>query len=212
MVVPAAVAAGPAAPPAAPLVIPQPQMSEHARADFAADARRMLQAAGSVTVLADFLAARFDVRSQLRKLLDAGSLPFATLAMGKGVLDETDPRFVGVYGGRASAESVLKAVEQADVLIGAGVRFTDDITAGFSQKIQPDRYIDLQPFEARIEDRHYGPLPLAAALHTLTSVIGQLGKTWPQQFPAEPKQPPGSHPQLHQDQLWSQMHDFLQPA
>ena len=208
---PTDVAASPVEPPAEPLVIPMPQTSEEARADFAADARRMLEAAGSVTVLADFLAARFDVRSQLRKLLDAGSLPYATLAMGKGVLDETDPRFVGVYGGRASTKSVLKAVEQADVLIGAGVWFTDEITAGFSQKIKPDRYIDLQPFEARIDDRRYGPLPLGVALDALTSVVQELGRRWPREFPAEPRQAPGSYPQLRQEQLWSQIQDFLQP-
>src|SRR5260221_12347983 len=98
IVLPTDVAASPAEMPTAPLVIPEPQMSDQAQADFAADARRMLQAAGSVTVLADFLAARFDVRSQLRKLLDAGSLPFATLAMGDGAPDDTGRRLRGGYG------------------------------------------------------------------------------------------------------------------
>jgi indolepyruvate decarboxylase len=211
IVLPTDVAAGPAQPPATPLAIPQPQMSDEAQQDFAAEARRMLAAARSVTVLADFLAARFDVRSQLRALLDAGSLPFATLAMGKGVLDETDHRFVGVYGGSPGAEPVRKAVEDADVLIGAGVRFTDNITAGFSQKIRPDRFIDLQPFQACIGDRHYCPLPMAAALDTLTSLMQELGRTEPQEFAAVPRQVPRSDPQLHQDQLWNQIQDFLQP-
>ncbi|ASU83252.1 indolepyruvate decarboxylase [Nocardiopsis gilva YIM 90087] len=217
--IPTDVAAAPIDPPAAPLVVPAADTSARVLRDFLADARRLLEGADSATVLADFLADRFDARGELRALCDAGNFPQATLSLGKGVLDESDPRFVGVYTGGVGDARVRAAVEQADVLIAAGVRFTDTITAGFSHDIDPARMIDLQPFSASIGERRYAPLPLGAALEGLADLAASLGRDWSRSPAPAPETVSDAAAdtaaldgELGQADLWRAVRGFLRPG
>jgi indolepyruvate decarboxylase len=200
-------------PPATPLCIPEPEFSQGTLDAFVAEAREMLERAGSAVVLADFLADRFGVQPQLRRLVQRGRFPHATLGMGKSLFDETEPDFLGTFAGRGSEPEVRDRVVHADVVIAAGVRFFDTITTGFTQDIADDRLIDLQPFAARIGHRHYAPLPMAAALDALIGIVEELGRTWrrrglrPPQVVADRA---GDEP-LSQAELWSQIGGFLRP-
>ena len=211
LVVPADVAVSAIAPPAAPLRLREPAFSGRAFDAFLARAHEMLARANSAVVLADFLADRFDVQPLLRRLIRAGRFPHTTLSMGKGLLDETDPAFLGTYAGRASAAPVRDRVVNADVVVAVGVRFTDFTTAGFTQDIADERLIDIQPFSARIGEERYEPLPMAKALLGLIGVVEELARTW--HGPSTNLQVRGPHGggELNQVELWSQIERFLQP-
>ncbi len=43
-----------------------------------------------------------------------------------------------------------EAIEGADRVVCVGTRFTDTLTAGFSQQLPRERTIDIQPFAARV--------------------------------------------------------------
>ncbi|GGM72439.1 indolepyruvate decarboxylase [Longimycelium tulufanense] len=213
LLMPTDVAASPATPPRAPLAAPEPELSERVLTDFLGRARELLASAGSATVLADFLVDRFGARQELGELLDAGHFPRTTLALGKGLLDESDPAFVGTYAGAASPKPARQAVEQADVVIAAGVRFTDMATAGFTQDIAPERMIDLQPFEARIGEQRFAPLPMGAALSGLAAVVRELGRDWAREFvPETDVDVPVPAPHLTQRELWASVQEFLRPG
>ncbi|MGW6740742.1 alpha-keto acid decarboxylase family protein [Streptomyces sp. NPDC055025] len=138
---------------------------------FADAAGRALAGARSVTVLADFLVDRFGAREALAELLDTGGLPFATLCMGKTVADESRSTSLGVYSGAFGDPRVRRTVEDADVLIRAGVRLTDTTSGGFSHRIDPGRGIDLQPESAFVDGTEYPGVPLGVALSALTGVV-----------------------------------------
>ncbi|HEY4462519.1 MAG TPA: thiamine pyrophosphate-binding protein, partial [Streptosporangiaceae bacterium] len=213
LVLPVDVAASPAEPPARPLTVPSPDASPRVLEDFAAAARSMLSGAGTLAVLADFLAGRFGVQRELASLVSVGQIPHATLSMGKGLFDESNPDFAGTYSGAGSAKPTLAAVEGADVLISVGVRFTDGTTSGFSQEIDPERTIDVQPFATRIGGREFAPLPMRDAVRTLTAVLGELGRSWarldlPEDLEADPRVPG----ELRQAQLWPAVQRFLRPG
>ena len=212
LVVPTDVAASPIDRPAARLVVAGPDVSARVRDDFLAQARAMLTEAGSVTVLADFLADRFGSRDEVAELVSAGGFPHATLSLGKSVVDESDPGFVGVYSGSASAKATRVAVEDADVLISVGVRFTDTTTTGFSHRVAPERTIDVQPFATRIGDRQFAPLPMKTAVTALTEVVRELGRPWQAEVPAvdEPERVPGET--LQQADFWRAIERFLRPG
>ena len=70
-------------------------------------------------------------------------VPHATLMWGKSLVDESSPEFLGIYAGSASAEPVRAAIEEAPVLVTAGVVFTDMVSGFFSQRIDPARTIDV---------------------------------------------------------------------
>ena len=69
----------------------------------------------------------------------------ATMLMGKGLFDEQQSGFVGTYSGIASAPQTREAIENADTIICIGTRFTDTITAGFTQHLAREKTIEIQP-------------------------------------------------------------------
>lgn len=106
LAIPMDVAVHPVASSFPPLRVPEPDISPAALEAFVARARAMLAQAGSAVVLGDFLADRFEVEPQLRRLVERGAFPHATLAMGKGLFDETAADFIGTFAGRGSAPEV----------------------------------------------------------------------------------------------------------
>ncbi|MGW1887207.1 alpha-keto acid decarboxylase family protein [Streptomyces sp. NPDC001970] len=218
LALPTDVAASPAEPPTEPLIVPEPEASAQVLARFTDAARTMLAEAGTLGVLADFLVDRFGVRAELADLVAAGQIPNATLSMGKGVLDESAPSFVGTYSGVFSAKRVLTAVEEADVLLSVGVRFSDS-TTGFTHRIDPDRTIDIQPFATYLGDRVFAPLPMRDAVRALTALVAESGRSW-----ARSDLPPvaagdlagdaasDTTDSLRQAQLWPAIQEFLQPG
>ncbi|MFG2951620.1 alpha-keto acid decarboxylase family protein [Streptomyces adustus] len=217
LVIPTDVAAGPAEPPAVPLTVLEPDASQNVRAAFAEHVRTLLEDAGSVTVLADFLADRFDALPELNDLVSHG-MPYATLSLGKGILDETDPGFVGVYSGSSSDKPAREAVETADVVLSVGVRFTDTTTTGFSQQLPDDRTVDVQPFDARVGSLRFAPLPMRDAVRTLAEIVAEHGQRWERPELTAPtamealRNKPDREPVLHQDELWAAIEQYLRPA
>jgi indolepyruvate decarboxylase len=192
--------------------VPEPGFSMKALGAFVIRVREMLSAADSAVVLVDFLAERFGVKPQLRRLLKVGGFPHTTLSMGKGLLDETNPNFLGTFAGPASAPQVRDRVINADVVIAAGVRFTDATNVGYSQEIADERLIDIQPFDARIGDERYGPLPMEKALSGVIGVVQELGRSWQRKAgEAQERATRGSGP-LSQAELWSQIERFRRPG
>ena len=183
-----------------------------ALAAFRAAAEKRLSSARSVSLLADFLADRFGVQQQLAHWLEAVPLPHATLLMGKGVLDEQRRGFVGTYAGEGCAQATRKAIEQADAIISVGVRFTDTITVGFSQRIDPERNIDLQPFSATVAGERFAPLAMTDAVAELQQLCQRYADRWTLACcdPAPLAQP--EQPGLTQNAFWQAMQAFLQPG
>jgi indolepyruvate decarboxylase len=214
LVLPADVAASPADKPSYPLSAAAPRPAARLIADFRSAARAMLGEAGSVAVLADFLADRFGVRRQVNDLITAGQIPHATLSMGKSLLDESDPGFAGIYCGVSSAKPVLAAIEEADVLISVGVRFSDTTTTNFSQRTDPQRTIDVQPFATRIGDLEFAPLPMRDAVHALSATVRELGRSWarPDLVVHQPDDEIPESAELRQAQFWPAIQRFLRPG
>lgn len=145
-----------------------PKLSKPNLDAFATDIKQLLGRSSSSVVLADFLVDRFRLRSEVQELIEAGSFSNATLSMGKGVLDEHGPGYLGIYSGAASTPEVRSVIESADAVIAVGVTFADVLTAGFSHQIDPRKLIDIQPFGATVAGRFYADVPMAHALAAIT--------------------------------------------
>ena len=55
----------------------------------------------------------------LKQLIEKTQIPFVTTQMGKGVVDETDPRFLG-NAALSSGDFVHRAIESADLIVNVG--------------------------------------------------------------------------------------------
>ncbi|MCP2261007.1 indolepyruvate decarboxylase [Streptoalloteichus tenebrarius] len=140
---------------------------------FRAAARARLARARHAAVLADFLVDRFHARAELAAFLAASDFPHATLVSGKTVVDEANPRFLGVYAGAMSPARVRAVIDHADLLILAGVLLSDYTTGKFTHEFDPDKGIDLGPRTARVDGVAFPGVPLAVALKVLTELVGE---------------------------------------
>ncbi len=92
------------------------------------------------------------------------------MLMGKGLFDEQQSGFVGTYSGIASAPQTREAIENADTIICIGTRFTDTITAGFTQHLAREKTIEIQPFAVRVGDHWFSGVPMDKALAALMTL------------------------------------------
>ncbi len=157
------------------------------------------------TVLADLLVHRLEATEALDTLLKKTHLPVATLSWGKSLVDESSSQFVGVYSGASSEEHVRKAVEDAEVLLSLGVEFTDNTTAGFTNKTDPARTVELKAQVARIAGETFTPLSLKRSVEILTEVLVDLGTEGTAvDVPTSAKtKPSATNKPLTQDALWA---------
>jgi len=182
-------------------------------AAFADAAERLLAPAQRVALLADFLASRWQLQPQLEALRQQRAIPAATLLMGKGVLNEQLPGYVGTYAAQGSSDAVRQAIEDTDVTLCVGVRFTDTLTAGFTQNLPAERVIDLQPFQATVAGEVFAPLSMQQALAALTPIYQRHCAHWrladaPER--EESEQIAGAV--ISQQAFWQAMQRFLQPG
>ncbi|ABL03035.1 alpha-keto acid decarboxylase family protein [Mycobacterium ulcerans] len=168
-----------------------------------------------LTVLADLLVHRLQAIKELEALLSADVVPHATLMWGKSLLDESSANFLGIYAGAASAEPVRKAIEQAPVLVTAGVVFTDMVSGFFSQRIDPARTIDIGQYQSSVADQVFAPLEMGAALQAVATILTKRGISSPPVAvpPAEPGPPtPRRDEPLNQEMLWNRLCEALTPG
>ena len=208
------VARFPTEPPAAPLPRYTGGTSPRALAMFI-DAATGLIADHQLTVLADLLVHRLQAVDELEALLAADVVPHATLMWGKSLLDESSPTFLGIYAGAASAERVRTAIEDAPVLVTAGVVFTDMVSGFFSQRIDPARTIDVGQYQSSVAGEVFAPLEMGAGLDALADILKRRGlNSPPVASPADssPVRTPARDEPLTQEMVWNRLCAALTPG
>ncbi len=172
-----------------------------------------------VTVLADLLVHRLQMVKELEALLAADVVPYATLMWGKSLLDESSPNYLGIYAGSASAPAVRAAIEEAPVLVTAGVVFTDMVSGFFSQRIDPARTIDVGQYQSSVAGQVFAPLEMGAALGALAEILVRRPTTSPPVLAPSPDEPPPETAQtpardqpLTQQMLWDRLCAALTPG
>ncbi|KQN54994.1 alpha-keto acid decarboxylase family protein [Erwinia sp. Leaf53] len=205
------VAASRILPPVTPLDRAQSVDSEQLQA-FSVAAERQLAAAQRVSLLADFLADRAQQRERLSAWLSEVPMPFATLLMGKSVLPESLYGFAGTYAGRCSAPATREVIEQSEVIITVGVKYTDTITAGFTQQIPVEKNIDVGLFSSQVAGREFSGIPMAQALAELHRLALRYGSGWQRQIIAPPEMEQEDADDLTQRGFWQAIQAFLRPG
>lgn len=212
LMLPADVAKAPASPPAAPLVLAECPVDDNALAAFTESARGLLAPARRVSMLADFLAYRYGLAPMLQAWVSEQPLAHASMLMGKGLFNEQHPGFVGTYSGKASEEAARQAIEDADVTLCIGTRFTDTLTTGFSHQIAPEKSIELQPFSARVGKRWFSGVPMAQAAQALREIGSSLADGWEPVPPRAALKSDAAGGALTQSSFWQTLQASLRPG
>ena len=112
--------------------------------------RQRIESANYTVILASFTIARYGLREELKKLLDATKIHFATTGMSKGLLPESHPLFIGMYNGDFSP-NVSAILDKADLVLDlGGVVFCDGETGEFSDHLDPAKIITVCPDHVEI--------------------------------------------------------------
>ncbi|HLA57797.1 MAG TPA: thiamine pyrophosphate-binding protein, partial [Puia sp.] len=93
--------------------------------------------------LPGILLARTGTQKAMEEVVDRSGLPFATMFMGKSVLDEHHPNYIGMYDGRLMNEQVREFVEGCDVIIEAGTMMSDFNSGAFTANLDPSKVISI---------------------------------------------------------------------
>jgi indolepyruvate decarboxylase len=132
-----------------------PPSAPEALREAIGEASAYLEAARKPVILADVEIHRFGLQAELLELAEATGMPIATTILGKSVISETHPLFVGVYEGAMGRAEVTELVESADCLLMLGCFLTDINLGIFTAKLDPAKCIDATSEDLRIRHHHY---------------------------------------------------------
>ncbi|OMP88778.1 putative pyruvate decarboxylase C13A11.06 [Diplodia seriata] len=111
----------------------------------------LLYAARRPVIIVDALVARHGATQQARALLDTlRHVPAVSTPMGKGIIRESAPYFLGTYVGRLSRPSgIVAAVERdSDLVLDLGPLHSDSNTGGHSRRIAAGcTLVEVRPHE-----------------------------------------------------------------
>jgi len=105
------------------------------------EAAAMINGAQQPVILADVEVHRFGLQGVLLRLAQQTQIPVAATLLGKSVIGEHHPFYLGVYEGAMGREEVRRYVESSDCVILLGA-FLSDINLGvFTARLDPARSI-----------------------------------------------------------------------
>jgi indolepyruvate decarboxylase len=111
---------------------------------------------------------RFALQDALLALAEATQIPIAATLLGKSVIGETHPLYVGTYEGAMGRQSVTDYVEQSDCLLLLGTFMTDINLGIFTANLDPSKCIYATNEQLRIGHHHYHNVQLKDFLQGLT--------------------------------------------
>jgi TPP-dependent 2-oxoacid decarboxylase len=110
-------------------------------AEALAEATAMLNKAKRPVILADVEVHRFGLQDDLIKLIEKTGIPVAATILGKSVVAETHPHYLGIYEGAMGRDDVREYVESSDCVLLLGAFMTDLNSGVFTAKLDPAKSI-----------------------------------------------------------------------
>lgn len=123
--------------------------------EAATEAKALLEQASRPLLLAGIEVHRFRLQDQVLALAESTGIPIAATVLGKSVIRETHPQYVGLYSGSMSHENVRDFVEQSDCILMLGTFMTDINLGIFTANLNPANCIYATSEQLRIRHHHY---------------------------------------------------------
>ncbi|OAL53040.1 pyruvate decarboxylase [Pyrenochaeta sp. DS3sAY3a] len=189
----------------------EPHVDEKAQEDVIKAIVAAIQEAKNPTVVVDAFVQRFGAAQEAQELVRKLHVPFFSANMGKGVVDETEDMYVGVWNGEVSSPGVKEAAKQADLVVTLGYIPADTNSASFSRKIEDKNAVHINPHNVVVKGTSYPSTAIKPLLRALTSAL----PTTPTHSLSPPTLPPPRTPldkdatHLTQSWLWPTMQSFL---
>ena len=139
-------------------------------------------------ILADVEIHRFGLQDALLKLAERARIPVAATVLGKSVMGEQHPLYLGVYEGAMGREDVRRYVEGSDCVILLGAFMTDINLGVYTARLDPARSIYATSEKLSIGYHTYEEVQFKDFLRGLASLPLRKRRLGPIPRPAIPSQ------------------------
>lgn len=112
---------------------------------------------------------RFGLQEEAVKLAEQSGIPMAATMLGKGVVAETHPLYMGLYEGALGNDAVTKYVEASDCVIMLGTFMTDINLGIYTAELDLGDCIYVTSEQCRVRYHHYHDVQLGDFVRTLIS-------------------------------------------
>ncbi|WP_404305129.1 alpha-keto acid decarboxylase family protein [Neorhodopirellula lusitana] len=151
--------------------VQHPKPDEEALAEAVQETIRCLQNAKNPIIIAGVELHRFGVQDRLLAMATRCQIPIAATILGKSVISERHPLFVGLYEGALGDAEVTRFVEQSDCILLLGTILSDVNLGAFTAKLDPRVCIHATSEAFRISHHHYHLVDFCEYLERLDSQL-----------------------------------------
>lgn len=124
------------------------------------EAAQLIENAEKPVILAGVELHRFHLQDELVALAEHTQIPVAATVLGKSVIRETHPLYVGLYEGAIGREEVTQFVEESDLVLLLGTFMTDINMGVFTANLDPSKCIYATSEQLRLKHHHYHGITL----------------------------------------------------
>ncbi|MCC6510553.1 MAG: alpha-keto acid decarboxylase family protein [Pirellulaceae bacterium] len=144
-----------------------------ALAEAIREASGRLQAAQRPIIIAGIEIHRFNLQDQVLKLAEQAKIPLAATLLGKSVVPEKHPLYIGLYEGAMGRTEVTEYVEDSDCVLLLGAFMTDINLGIYTAKLNVPNCIYVTSEQLQISHHFYHHVPLDEFLNGLIAAKPQ---------------------------------------
>ncbi|KUJ13629.1 pyruvate decarboxylase [Mollisia scopiformis] len=133
----------------------------------------LIKGSSKPAILADVLAIRHGGRDLVRKLAQLTGFPVHSTPLSKGVIDETNEQFNGLYNGSVSFPGVAAELESSDLIINIGPLLSDSNTGGFTRNISDKQLVLLGHDHCQVQGRKFDSMHFLPVLEQIVAKLEQ---------------------------------------
>jgi indolepyruvate decarboxylase len=134
-----------------------------------AEAAQWINGSKRTVIVAGVEIQRFGLQDDVISLIEGSSIPFAATMLGKSVISELHPLYVGLYEGAMGREEVTRFVEESDCVILLGTFMTDINLGIFTANLDPANCIYATSEQLRIRHHHFDGVLLPDFIRALAA-------------------------------------------
>ncbi|KAH7082083.1 pyruvate decarboxylase-like protein [Paraphoma chrysanthemicola] len=192
----------------------QPDIDEAAQNKAVEAITAALKESKHPAVIVDAWTQRFGAAQEATQFVKKLNVPFFSANMGKGVVDESEEMYVGVWNGEVSTPGLKEAAKAADLVVTLGYIPADTNAAGFSRKLSESTTIHINPHNVVVRGTLYPNTSIKSILAALTTALPSTPThSIPKPILPAPRTPlDESATKLTQSFLWPSIEKFLRPG
>uniref|UniRef100_A0A060T5R2 ARAD1C07018p n=1 Tax=Blastobotrys adeninivorans TaxID=409370 RepID=A0A060T5R2_BLAAD len=187
----------------------------HAEKEVLSRVVELINKAQRPVILVDAFAVRHGVGNETRQFADKTNFPVFATPTGRSIVDETNPRFGGIYIGFLSNPDVKAVVETADLVLSIGPMPSDFNTASFSYEFSTDNVVEFHFDHTTVCSMDYGGVKMAHLLPRLSEKLTSKELAKPLvPVPSIPTDVPSvkSTDPINHEWLWPRLSGWLRPG